>query len=86
MATQIFVNLSVKNLNRSVEFFTKLGFKFNPEFADETATCMIVSEDIFVMLLTMRPSSRRLLPKKSVRQRKARKCLCAYLLRAEKSR
>lgn len=52
MATQIFVNLSVKNLNRSVEFFTKLGFKFNPEFADETATCMIVGENIFVMLLT----------------------------------
>ena len=52
MATQIFVNLPVKNLNRSVEFFTKLGFKFNPEFADETATCMIVSENIFVMLLT----------------------------------
>ncbi len=52
MATQIFVNLPVKNLNRSVEFFTKLDFKFNPEFTDETATCMIVAEDIFVMLLT----------------------------------
>jgi hypothetical protein len=50
MATKIFVNLPVKNLNRSVEFFTKLGFKFNPQFTDETATCMIVSEDIFVML------------------------------------
>jgi uncharacterized protein len=52
MANKIFVNLPVKNLNRSVEFFTKLGFKFNPQFTDETATCMIVSEDIFVMLLT----------------------------------
>ncbi len=52
MATQIFVNLPVKDLNRSVEFFTKLGFKFNPQFTDETATCMIVSEGIFVMLLT----------------------------------
>jgi hypothetical protein len=51
MATKIFVNLPVKNLNRSVEFFTKLGFKFNPQFTDENATCMIVSEDIFVMLL-----------------------------------
>ncbi|HWP91432.1 MAG TPA: VOC family protein [Thermodesulfobacteriota bacterium] len=51
MATKIFVNLSVKNLDRSVEFFTKLGFKFNPQFTDENATCMIVSEDIFVMLL-----------------------------------
>ncbi len=41
-----------KNLNKSVEFFTKLGFKFNAQFTDETATCMIVGEDIFVMLLT----------------------------------
>ena len=52
MATKIFVNLPVKKLDRSIDFFTKLGFKFNPEFTDETATCMIVSEDIFVMLLT----------------------------------
>lgn len=43
MATKIFVNLPVKDLNRSVEFFTKLGFTFNPQFTDETATCMIVS-------------------------------------------
>lgn len=52
MATKIFVNLPVKNLNESVEFFTQLGFTFNPQFTDETATCMIVAEDIFVMLLT----------------------------------
>jgi predicted lactoylglutathione lyase len=52
MATKIFVNLPVKDLNRSVAFFTRLGFKFNAQFTDETATCMIVSEDIFVMLLT----------------------------------
>jgi predicted lactoylglutathione lyase len=52
MATKILVNLPVKSLNRSVEFFTKLGFKFNPQFTDETATCTIVAEDIFVMLLT----------------------------------
>ena len=52
MATKIFVNLPVKNLNKSVEFFTQLGFSFNPQFTDETATCMIVAEDIFVMLLT----------------------------------
>jgi predicted lactoylglutathione lyase len=50
--TKIFVNLPVKNLNKSVEFFTKLGYTFNQQFTDETATCMIVSEDIFVMLLT----------------------------------
>ena len=52
MASKIFVNLPVNNLNRSVEFFTKLGFSFDKQFTDETATCMIVSENIFVMLLT----------------------------------
>lgn len=50
--TQIFVNLPVKDLNQSIEFFTKLSFTFNPQFTDETATCMIVDENIFVMLLT----------------------------------
>ena len=52
MATKIFVNLPVKNLTKAIEFFTKLGFGFNQQFTDETATCMIVSDDIFVMLLT----------------------------------
>ncbi|WP_445367495.1 VOC family protein [Methylomonas sp. BW4-1] len=52
MNTQIFVNLAVKNLDQSVAFFTALGYTFNPQFTDETATCMIVSENIFVMLLT----------------------------------
>jgi len=52
MNTKIFVNLPVKDLPKSIGFFTKLGFTFNPQFTDETATCMIVSDDIFVMLLT----------------------------------
>ena len=52
MATKIFVNLPVKDLKKSMEFFGKLGFSFNPQFTDETAACMIVREDIFVMLLT----------------------------------
>ena len=51
MTTKIFVNLPAKDLNKTIEFFTKLGFKFNPQFTDEDATCMIVGEDIFVMLL-----------------------------------
>jgi predicted lactoylglutathione lyase len=51
MAKQIFVNLPVKDLNKSVEFFSKLGFEFNPKFTDENATCMIVGENIYVMLL-----------------------------------
>ena len=45
------MDLPAKDLNKTIEFFTKLGFKFNPQFTDENATCMIVGEDIFVMLL-----------------------------------
>ena len=52
MATKIFVNLPVKNLDKSIEFFNKLGFTFNPQFTDETAACMVISEDIYAMLLT----------------------------------
>jgi uncharacterized protein len=52
MATKIFVNLPVKNLDKSVGFFTKLGYKFNPQFSDKTAACMVISEDIYAMLLT----------------------------------
>lgn len=51
MTTQMFVNLPVKDLDKSVEFFKKLGFEFNPRFTDENATCMIVGEDNFVMLI-----------------------------------
>lgn len=51
MASQIFVNLPVKELNRSVEFFTQLGYTFNPQFTDENATCMIIGENIYAMLL-----------------------------------
>ena len=49
--TQIFVNLPVKDLERSKKFFGALGFTFNPQFTDEKAACMVVSETIFVMLL-----------------------------------
>ncbi len=52
MSRKLFVNLPVKELDRSVRFFTALGFSFNAHFTDETATCMIVSESSFVMLLT----------------------------------
>lgn len=51
MPSQIFVNLPVDNLNKSIEFFTALGFTFNPEFTDENATCMIVTDTSYVMLL-----------------------------------
>ncbi len=51
MSTKIFVNLPVKNLDRTVAFFTALGFRFNPRFTNDKATCMIISEEAFVMLL-----------------------------------
>ena len=49
---KIFVNLPVNHLARSKEFFTKLGFEFNPKFTDENAACMIIGEDAYAMLLT----------------------------------
>lgn len=52
MAQKIFVNLPVRDLKKSMGFFSKLGFTFNAQFTDETAACMIISEDIYVMLLT----------------------------------
>lgn len=51
MATQIFVNLPVKDLQRSIAFFTALGYTFNLNFTDENATCMVIGDNIFVMLL-----------------------------------
>ena len=52
MTTKIFINLPVKDLNRSVEFYTQLGFTNNPQFTDNTAACMVLNETIYVMLLT----------------------------------
>lgn len=48
---QMFVNLPVKDLSKTVKFFAKLGFKFNPQFTDKNAACMIIGENIFAMLL-----------------------------------
>jgi len=48
---KIFVNLPVRDLKRSMEFFTKLGFEFNPQFTDEKGACMVINEDAFTMLL-----------------------------------
>ena len=52
MATKVFLNLPVRDLKRSMDFFGRLGFTFNSQFTDEAAACMIISEDIYVMLLT----------------------------------
>lgn len=50
-ARKVFVNLPVRNLEASKAFFTKLGFTFNPQFTDERAACMVLSEEGYVMLL-----------------------------------
>jgi uncharacterized protein len=52
MNKNIFVNLPVKDLGRSKAYFAKLGYKFNPQFTDETGACMVISENIYAMLLT----------------------------------
>ncbi|HWU18600.1 MAG TPA: VOC family protein [Devosia sp.] len=52
MATNIFINLPVADLEASKAFFGKLGFSFNPQFTDETAAAMVIEENIFSMLLT----------------------------------
>ena len=52
MAKQIFINLVVKDLQKSMDFYTALGFKNNPQFSDDTAKCMVWSENIFVMIMT----------------------------------
>jgi len=52
MAKQIFINLAVKDLSKSLEFYTKLGFSNNPQFSDESGKCMVWSESIYVMLLS----------------------------------
>ena len=52
MATKIFVNLPVKDLNQSKEFFTKIGFTINEQFTDASAACVVITEDIYAMILT----------------------------------
>jgi predicted lactoylglutathione lyase len=52
MAKQIFINLAVKDLQKSMDFYTALGFTNNPQFSDDTAKCMVWSDNIFLMLLT----------------------------------
>ncbi|MBK5279003.1 MAG: VOC family protein [Bacteroidia bacterium] len=51
MAKQIFINLPVKDIGKSMTFFSSLGFYFNPQFTDDKAACMIIGENIFAMLL-----------------------------------
>ena len=52
MAKQIFINIAVKNLQKSMDFYAELGFTNNPQFSDDTTKCMVWCENISVMLLT----------------------------------
>lgn len=52
MQPLIFINLPVRDLAASVAFYEALGFRRNPQFSDETAACIVVSDVIHVMLLT----------------------------------
>ena len=53
MPTKIFVNLPVKDLKKTMGFFTHLGFNFNPQFTDDKAACLVINEgSIYAMLIT----------------------------------
>lgn len=52
MAKQVFINLAVKDVQKSMDFYTALGFSNNPQFSDDAGKCMVWSENIFVMLLS----------------------------------
>jgi predicted lactoylglutathione lyase len=52
MSTKIFVNLPVADLPRSMAFFKALGYSHNPQFSDDAGACIVISEEIYVMILT----------------------------------
>lgn len=51
MAKQIFINLAVKDLQKSMDFYAAMGFTINPQFSDDTAKCMVWSDNIFLMIM-----------------------------------
>lgn len=51
MAKQIFINLAVKNIQKSMDFYTALGFTNNPQFSDDNGKCMVWSDSIFLMIM-----------------------------------
>jgi hypothetical protein len=77
--TKMFVNVPVKNLNNSIIFFTKLGFKFNPKFTDKNATCMIIGDNRYVMLLVEK-FFKRFTKKKIVNAKKNTEVLISLML------
>ena len=76
MTQQIFVNLPVADLPKSIAFFEALGYANNPQFTDDTAACMVISETIYVMLLT-HPKFQAFTPKAIADSRKSTEVLLA---------
>ena len=52
MPKQVFINLAVKDVEKSMQFYSALGFTNNPQFSDESGKCMVWSENIFLMILS----------------------------------
>lgn len=50
--TKVFINLVVNDLEMAKKFYEGLGFTINPQFTDETAACVVISDIIYVMALT----------------------------------
>jgi predicted lactoylglutathione lyase len=74
MATQVFINLAVKDLPKSKVFFEKLGYSFNPQFTNDDAACMVISDTIYAMLLT-EPFFKKFTDKELVDAKKATEVL-----------
>ncbi len=74
MTTQIFVNLSVKDLPKSKAFFASLGYSFNPQFSNDDGACMVISDTIYAMLLT-EPFFKKFTSKELVDAKKATEVL-----------
>lgn len=79
MPKQIFVNLPVKNLDRSMDFFSALGFDFNAQFTNEDAACMMIAENIYAMLLT-EPMFKGFTPKEIADATKTTEVLTALMV------
>lgn len=84
MANNIFVNLPVRDLQASIRFFSHLGYSFNQHYTDDSATCMIVAENIFVMLLT-EPRFQEFTPKPLVDAHKSTEVLICLQLESREA-
>ncbi len=83
MATQIFVNLPVKDLSKSIAFFEALGYNFNPQFTNDEAGCLVISETIYAMLLTI-PFFKTFTKKEIVDSTKATEVIIAISVESRK--